>query len=106
MSKIQRTVFLITMMASLLFAVSVQAENNTCRIMGSRLHDVWVIVYDADADGNRGPVIWEGKVEAGKKIPITSTDGHIRFDYTEDPNEPYEGDLSRTCFENKIVVVD
>lgn len=93
-------------MASLLFVVSAQAEDNTCRIMGSRLHDVWVIIYDADSDGNRGPIIWEGKVAAGKKIPITSTNGHIRFDYKEDPNEPYEGDISRTCYGNRTVIVD
>ena len=39
------------------------AEDNTCWLTAPLQDDVWVIVYDADADGNRGDVIWEGKIQ-------------------------------------------
>ncbi|MDX2453671.1 hypothetical protein [Desulfosarcina sp.] len=68
--------------------------------------DVWVIIYDADVDGNRGPIIWKGKIEAGKSVPITSTNGYIRFDYKMDPNQPYDGDLSRVCYNQITILVD
>jgi hypothetical protein len=106
MFKIQRTVFLIIFLASMLLAASTQAADNTCRIVGSAQDDVWVIIYDADADGNRGPIIWKGKIEAGKEIPITSTDGHIRYNRASDPNQPYDGDESRACYGNNIIQAD
>ena len=106
MFKIQRTVFLIIFLVSMLLAASTQAADNSCRIVGSTQNDVWVIIYDADADGNRNQIIWKGKIEAGKEIPITSTDGHIRYDRASDPNQPYDGDESRACFGNNTIGVD
>lgn len=94
------------LLTGFLLAPHVFAADNSCRIMGSLQNDVWVIIYDADSDGNRGPIIYKGKVEAGKEVPIKSTDGHIRFDYTLDPNQPYDGDLSRACFGNRTIQVD
>jgi hypothetical protein len=68
--------------------------------------DVWVIVYDADSDGNRGQIIWKGKISAGEKIKVTSTDGHIRFDYKRADDQPYEGDVSVGCFGQRSLSVD
>lgn len=106
MSKIQKTLSFIILMGSIFFATSTQAEDYSCRILGALQDDVWVIIYDADADGNRGPIIWEGKIEPRQEIPITSTDGHIRFDSTVDPDQPYGGDQSRGCYNNKRLVVN
>jgi len=106
MSKIQRTVFWVILFSSLLFAVHAQAGDNTCRIVAGDQDDVWVIIYDADNDGNPGPIIWKGKIEAGKSIPITSTDGNIRIDYTMDPNQAYDGALQSGCYGQQTVLVD
>lgn len=103
MFKIQRSIFLILLIMGLFLAVQVQAADNSCRIMAGRQNDVWVQVYDADAEGNRNQMIWEGKIEAGNKITVHSTDGHIRYNYKLDHNQPYQGDLSRGCF-NKMTI--
>lgn len=83
---------------SLLWISSVLADDNTCWLSAPQQDDVWAVVYDADADGNRGNVIWKGKIDAGQKIKIVSTDGHIRYDYTTDPDQPYQGDVSVGCY--------
>lgn len=106
MFKIQRTAIVFILLSSLLLAVSTYAEDNSCRIMAGAQDDVWVIIYDADADGNRNQIIWKGKIEAGKEIPITSTDGHIRYDRASDPNQPYDGDIARGCYGQKTILVD
>lgn len=106
MYKIQRTVFLILFLASVLLAASTQAADNSCRIVGSTQNDVWVIIYDSDVDGNRNQIIYKGKIEAGKEISITSTDGHIRYNRASDPSQPYDGDESRACYGNNIITAD
>ena len=82
------------------------AEDNTCWLTAPQQDDVWVIVYDADDDGNRGAVIWEGKIPAGGKVKIKSTDGHIRYDYKPAPDQPYQGDNSAGCFQQKSFTVE
>lgn len=81
------------------------AEDNTCWITAPLQDDVWVIVYDADNDGNRGDIIWEGKIPAGGKIKVSSTDGHIRYNYKLDPDQPYQGDISAGCYQQKRIAV-
>ncbi len=99
------TVFL-ALMLIIAFSHDVYAEDNSCRIMAGPQDDVWVIIYDADTDGNPGPIIWKGKIEAGKSIPITSTDGNIRIDYTMDPSQAYDGAFQSGCFGQQTVLVD
>ena len=86
---------------SLLWVSSVCAEDNTCWLLAPSDSDAWVIVYDADKDGNRGNVIWQGKINAGQKIKIDSTKGHIRYNYKLDADQPYEGDISMGCFDQR-----
>jgi len=85
---------------------SALADDNTCWIQGSEQDDVWVIIHDADGDGNRRQVLWEGKIAAGQKIKIESTDGFIRYDYKSDPNQPYEGDISVGCTGDQTFLVE
>ena len=106
MSTVQRTLLLAVVLTCILSAEYAIAADNSCRIMAGPQNDVWVQVYDADVSGNRNEILWEGKIEAGKKITVHSTDGHIRYNYKLDPNQPYEGDLSRGCFNKKTILVD
>ena len=106
MSEIQKSAIVFILLSVLILAVSAYAEDNSCRIMAGPQDDVWVIIYDADNDGNPGPIIWKGKIEAGKSIPITSTDGNIRIDYTMDPNQAYDGALQSGCYGQQTVLVD
>ena len=93
-------------MLGLALAPYLYAEDNTCRLMAPAQDDVWVIVHDADADGNRGKIIWRGKIAAGQEMAVASTDGHIRYDYTRDKDQPYEGDIAVGCYQNNNVLID
>ncbi len=97
---------LVVLFSILVFSPALKAEDNSCWIVGSPQDDVWVIVYDADAEGNRGNVIWKGKVEAGKEQKIVSTDGHIRYEYTREQHQPYEGDKAVGCLQQRRIRVD
>lgn len=102
----KNTFFWIGLLLNLAWASFVYAQDNTCWVEASSQDDIWVIVYDADADGNRGDMIWQGKINAGGKIKISSTDGHIRYNYKTDPNQPYEGDVAVGCFGQRSFLID
>ncbi len=106
MFKFKRSFSLFFLVLTFLWTVHANAEDNSCRLMAPEQDDVWVIVYDADDDGNRKQIIWKGKIEAGKQITVNATDGNIRYDYTLDPGSPYGGDLSRGCHDQKIILVE
>lgn len=83
----------------------VGAEEYSCWLVAPDQNDVWVIVYLADTDGNRLDPIWEGKLGAGQKKQIKCDTGHIRYDYTLEKGDPYEGDHSRPCEgQNEILI--
>jgi len=98
--------FLITLLLNLAWTAFLFAEDNTCWLEAPSQDDVWVIVYDADADGNRGNVIWQGRISAGGKIKVVSTHGNIRYDYKTDPDQPYAGDITVGCFGQRSLSVD
>jgi hypothetical protein len=94
------------MISSLAFIPCLFAEDNSCWLTAPPQDDVWVIVYDADGDGNRGKIIWQGKIDAGQEIEITSTDGHIRYDFKRDKDQPFEGDIDAVCYQKREILVD
>lgn len=100
------TIFFLFFMLSFAFVPYLYAEDNSCRLTAPPQDDVWVIIYDADGDGNRGEIIWKGKIAAGQEIAVTSTDGHIRYDFTRDKDQPYEGDIAVECYQQKNILID
>lgn len=100
------TIFFLLFMLSLAFVPYLYAEDNSCWLTAPPQDDVWVIVYDADVDGNRGDIIWKGKITAGQKIEVTSTDGHIRYNYKRDEDQPYQGDIAVGCYQKRSLLVD
>ena len=98
--------FSLGLLLSMVWGASAFAEDNSCWVMAPAEQDVWAIIYDADADGNRNNVIWKGKIAAGQKVKIISTDGHIRYDSADDPNQPYGGDVSVGCYGEQTFIVD
>ena len=98
--------FFVVFSLSLAFSSALHAEDNTCWITAPAQDAVWVKVHDSDRDGNRGPLIWKGKIEAGQEHKIVSTQGHIRYTYTRDQYQPYEGDNSVGCYDERRITVD
>jgi hypothetical protein len=87
-----------------LFNVSLLlAEENICYLIPPENRDIWVIVYSESRDGDRGDVIWEGKIPVNGKKQIKCDNGHIRYEYAMEQNQPYEGDLSRWCNGNNEI---
>ncbi len=91
---------------SLVLSSALRAEDNTCWIVAPPQDAVWVKVHDSDRDGNPGPLIWKGKIEAGQEQKITSTQGHIRYSYTRDEYQPYEGENSVGCYDERRIGVN
>lgn len=89
----------------LLAGVQVYAEEFTCRIKAPVQDDRWAIIYQADADGNRGDIIWQGKIAANEKVSIKCENGHIRYDYAVDSEQPYEGDVSVWCDDDRVILL-
>ena len=103
--------YIMTLLSCCLFLIflsvgTAAAQDNSCVIMAPAQNDAWVIVYDADRDGNRNQVLWEGKIEAGKGVTIESTVGQIRYGYKLDPNQPYAGDITRDCWNQISILVE
>ena len=86
--------------------IPAHAQDNSCKIMAPDENDVWVIIYDTDAGGNRQGVLWEGRIKAGHTIPITSSNGLIWYEYTSDPNQPYDGDTQMGCYQGHTILVE
>ena len=105
MVNIQRIAIALILVVALILPAMASAEDNSCVIVCDRQRDVWVIIYDADRSGNRGEVLWKGKVEADQQVEIVSSEGRIRYDYTLEPNDPYEGDVSVGCFDKRKILV-
>jgi len=98
--------FSLFLLLSIFWIASVFADDNSCWITAPPQDDVWAIIYDADVDGNRNNVIWKGKIAAGQKVKIQSTSGQIRYDYTFDPNQPYDGDVPVGCFGQQSISIE
>jgi hypothetical protein len=92
--------------SNLAIAPGLFAGDNISWLSAPPRDDVWVIVYDADADGTRGEIIWEGKIAAGQETKIFSPSGFIRYSFWQDKDQPYEGDLPFGCYQNRTIRVD
>jgi len=97
---------LLLCLSILAFAPGLSAEDNTCRLAAPPQDDVWVIVYDSDADGNRGEIIWQGIIPAGKEVAVTSSSGYIRYNYKRDKYQAYDGDIAVGCYQKRAILVD
>lgn len=86
------------LLLSIFWISSAFADDNSCWVAAPAESDVWAIIYNADADGNRGDILWKGKIDAGQKVKIISTNGHIRYDFKTDASQPYQGDVPVTCY--------
>lgn len=105
MDKIIYKVFVFIMVFFCINASPALSEDYTCYFKAPKTNDVWVIAYSADREGNRGRIIWKGKIPAGERIEVTCDTGHIRYEYTMEEDKAYEGDLERFCEDGNEILV-
>jgi len=109
MRKIYRIVFIIffaVMLAWFLSIPQADAEEGTCVLEASN-KDVFVIVFDADDEGNKGDQIWQGRINQGESAKITAPHARIRYSYNDQPDEdqPLSGDVDRSCNGGESILV-
>ena len=83
-----------------------QAEEGTCYLQATNT-DVFIIVFDMDRDGNQGPKIWQGRINRGESVLITTPHGRFRYDYNSQPDEdqPLSGGYDRWCDNKETILV-
>ena len=82
------------------------AEEGTC-VLEAADKDVFVIVFDADNEGNKGAQIWQGRINQGESAKITAPHARIRYSYNDQPEEdqPLSGDVDRSCSRGEKILV-
>ncbi len=69
--------------------------------------DVVVKVWDLDRQGNKRSLIWQGRIEKGKRQLIRPNFGRIRLSgsIVVDQKSPLSGDISRGCEDGETIGV-
>jgi len=62
---------IITLVMGLMSPTAATEEEGTC-ILKAYPDNVYLVVYDWDNDGNRGGILWQGRLNAGKCITINA----------------------------------
>ena len=94
---------IITLLMGFMSPTAATAEEGTC-ILKAYPDDVYLEVYDWDEDGNRGGILWQGRLNAGKTITIKAPHGLLSYDYNAQPDvdQPLNSADQIMCNNNEI----
>ena len=95
----------ITLMSVFMLSSTAIAEEGTCYLKADR--DVYLEVYDWDEDGNRGGILWKGRLNEDKTIMLKAPHGLFSYDYNDRPDEdqPLSSAEQRMCNGNETIGV-
>jgi hypothetical protein len=93
----------ILIMAAL--SCSANAFGEACVLFNDNAGQVWLRVYQEDTHGNQGRLIVEVHLAKGEKRQVPNDNGRIRYDYKNDPTDPYHGNVGAWCQHNDSVKV-
>ena len=104
----QRVSFLFLLMtaAGFVFLPDAGAEEGSC-ILQATGTDVFLIIYDMSSDGTQGAQIWEGRINAGQSVRITTPHARFLYDYNSQPDtdQPLSGGSERWCNNDEVILV-
>jgi hypothetical protein len=82
------------------------ADPGSC-ILQATDDDVFIIIYDMNSDGSRGPQIWEGRINAGQSVRINTPHQQFVYDYNSQPDtdQPLSGGTERWCNNDEVILV-
>jgi hypothetical protein len=105
-SKSLSILFLTMIAAGFVSLPDAGAEQGSC-ILQATDTDVFIIIYDMNDDGSRGPQIWEGRVNAGQNARITTPHARFVYDYNSQPDtdQPLSGGTERWCNNDEVILV-
>ncbi len=98
--------FLTVILTGVFAGQDAQAEEGSCYLK-TNTQDVYVIVFDMDREGNQGRQIWQGRINQGESVKITTPHGRFRYDYNDQPDEdqPLSGGSDRWCNNLETILV-
>ena len=106
LSKSLSILFLAMIAAGFVSLPNAGAEQGSC-ILKATNDDVFIIIYDLNSDGSRGPQIWEGRINAGQSVRITTPHQQFDYDYNSQPDtdQPLSGGTERWCNNDEVILV-
>lgn len=98
--------FLTVVFAGVFAGPQAAAEEGSCYLKATD-KDVFIIVFDLDRDGNKGPQIWQGRINRGESAKITTPHARFIYDYNDQPDvdQPLSGGSNRWCNNLETVLV-
>ena len=103
------TLHIVTLLAAamlLSLAAKASARENTCFFKATGT-DVFVQVYDLDRSGETRHRIWQGRLNEGEQVRISTSEGLLQYYYSARPDEdqPMKGEIDRMCANNRTIGV-
>lgn len=101
------SILLLAMIAvGFVFPPEAASEPGSC-ILQATDDDVFVIIYDINNDGSRGPQIWEGRINAGQSVRINTPHQEFVYYYNAQPDtdQPLSGGTERWCNNGEVILV-
>ena len=101
------SIFIIALLVVPLVSITdVKAEEGSCYLQATNT-DVFIVVFDMDRDGNKGPKIWQGRINTDQSVKITTPHGRFVYDYNSQPDEdqPLSGGTERWCSNDETILV-
>ena len=97
---------LVMMAAGFVSMPDAAAEEGSC-ILKATDDDVFLIIYDMNSDGTQGAQIWEGRINAGQSVRITTPHAQFLYDYNSQPDtdQPLSGGGERWCNNDEVILV-
>ena len=98
--------FFAIILTSMISATESSAQEGSCYLKALKT-DVYVIVYDLNRNGEKGPMIWQGRINEGQEKSIMAPHGRFRYYYNAQPdvNQPMSGGNNRWCDNKRTVGV-
>jgi hypothetical protein len=69
------------------------------------IEPVWVRVYEDVGNGGLGWIVYDGKLDRGRKHVITSGTERIRYCYKTDENGEMHGNIGAWCYKGNTIKV-
>jgi hypothetical protein len=95
MNRLHTIIVLAIMMTGLLAGTAASADDKTCWLEAAN-SDIYITVWDLDAEGNELSKIWEGLLAPGNKQKLVTSNGKIRY-YTNVSGESSSAGVDKMC---------
>ena len=95
MNRLYTFVVLTIMMTGLLASPAASEDDKTCWLQAAN-SDIYVTVWDLDAEGNELVKIWQGLLTRTDKQKLVTTDGKIRY-YINISGESDSAGVDKMC---------